>query len=163
MCAGNGAVPYASYIGSFLLRMAPWICVGDETEVNKMLKVMCDLLLSIVFKKQHSDRDVQVWTYSNAILYILAGKWYGQTSIFTGLMLTSEKSVNIFHTVYWAKAKQKSVNHSSCGAEILACSEADDRAFRFKEAIRSITRNEHIKHILYVDSRGLFCMILNSA
>jgi len=71
-------------------------------------------------------------------------------------MITTENQERVFHAIDWASTKQRRVSHSSYGAEILACSDADDRGFYLKQSINCINKNDNIKHVLHVDSMGLF-------
>lgn len=78
------------------------------TEANKKVKEMLDLDLVIVFRKLGSTvRKMEVHTYSDASFSIVSEPTYGQTGIFTGLMLTGHKDESIFHIVDWACTKQK--------------------------------------------------------
>lgn len=63
----------------------------------------------------------------------------------------------MYHLIDWASLKQRRVSYSSYGAEILACTEADDRGFNMKMALQSITQdNKRIPHVLNIDSKGLY-------
>lgn len=48
------------------------------------------------------------------------------------------------------------MKHSSPGAEILACTEADDRGFYIKTALKSINTNVNFTHEVVVDSKGIY-------
>lgn len=56
----------------------------------------------------------------------------------------------------WASIRQKRVSYSSYGAEILACTEAYDRGFNIKCALKSISPLDDFPQILNVDSKALF-------
>jgi len=122
-----------------------------------MLKEMKDLEPIIQFPKLRAEvLEVQVWTFSNAAFNIVSPRDYGQSGIIVGILPRSVDGEEAFHVVDWASTTQKRVSHSAYGADILACSDADDRGYRIKESIRSITSNLDLPHILHVDSRGLF-------
>lgn len=155
--AGNGALPQAAFVGSLMQQTAPRLRVKDITEANKMLKEIRDLKPLISFRKLTSEVDnIDVWTFSDASFNIVTGRDYGQTGIITGLKVTGKGGESVFHVVDWTSSKQRRVSHSSYGAEILACSEADDRGYYIKKAIMAVTDRTDIRHILHVDSRGLF-------
>lgn len=71
-------------------------------------------------------------------------------------MIGERDDAKMFHMLDLTSSKQRRVSQSFYIAEILACSEADDRGFSLKQAVRSITRNDSIAHILHVYSRRLF-------
>lgn len=158
--AGNGTLPQAAFSGSYMQQKAPTLRVGDLIEGNKMLKELKDLDPTIRFRKLSTDiRTMDVWTFSDASFNIVSGRDYGQTGIVTGIKVTTTKGEHAFHIIDWASTKQRRITHSSYGAEILACSDADDRGYYLRQAMRSIFNGEEgqaIKHILHVDSRGLF-------
>lgn len=155
--AGNGAMPQAAYVGSFMQQVAPRLRVSDMTEANKMLKEIKDLNPQIMFRKLNSEIiSIDVWTFSDASFNIVAGRDYGQTGIVTGLKIQGKNGESTMHMIDWTSNKQRRVSHSSYGAEILACSDADDRGYYIKQAIIGITKEEKTMHILHVDSRGLF-------
>lgn len=153
---GHATLPFASFIGSNMQQIAPRLRVCDVMEGNKMLKESRDLEPAIVYNKPKSAvTRIEVWTYSDASFNISSTKEYGQSGILMGLMIYTEDNDNIFHVVDWSSSKQRRVSHSSYGAEILACSDADDRGYALRESMRAIT-NEQVRNILHVDSRGLF-------
>lgn len=155
--AGNGSLPQAAFVGSYMQQIAPRLRVQDLTEANKMLKEIRDLEPRIMFPILKADVErLDVWTFSDASFNIVAGRDYGQTGIVTGIKVRGKDGESAFHLVDWASSKQRRVSHSSYGAEILACSDADDRGYYVKQAIRAITNRKEPRHILHVDSRGLF-------
>jgi len=98
----------------------------------------------------------EVWTFSDASFNIVSKRDYGQTGVVTGLMTVRENTEQVFHIFDLASTKQRRVRHSSYGAEILACSDADDRGYCLKASIRSMSTMDKLRHVLHVDSRGLF-------
>lgn len=100
------------------------------TEGNKMLKEAQDLDPTLTFcKPRVAVTWITVWTFSDASFNITAGRDYGQTVIITGLRVHTDKQDDIYHTIDWASNKQRRIIHSSYGAEILACADADDRGY----------------------------------
>lgn len=153
---GNGTLPQASFLASNMQQTAPKLKVSDVIEANKMLKELKDMQPTINLNKMKMYMNkVEVWTFSDASFNITSGREYGQTGIITGIHARSDEEEKTFHIIDWTSSKQRRVSHSSYGAEILACSDADDRGFYIKEALKSITR-VNTKHVLHVDSRGLF-------
>lgn len=157
MWAGNGTLPQAAFTGSFMQQKAPKLRVHDLTEGNKMLKELKDLNPTITFRKLRTGiTKIDVWTFSDASFNIVSGRDYGQTGIVTGIRAEGKDGEHAFHLVDWASTKQRRISHSSYGAEILACSDADDRGFYLKQALTSMDEGNTIRHILHIDSRGLF-------
>lgn len=155
--AGGGTLPQAAFIASYMQQVAPRLRVHDLSEANKMLKELRDLDPTILFRKMNTAvSKIEVWTFSDASFNIVSGRDYGQTGVVTGLKAYGKNGENCFHLVDWTSSKQRRVSHSSYGAEILACADADDRGFYIKQAVRSITQEDEIAHVLHVDSRGLF-------
>lgn len=61
-----------------------------------------------------------------------------------------------FYVIVWVSTKQKRITHSSYGAEILACAEADDRGYYLKAGMQSLFPNTAMRNEIAVDSMGLF-------
>lgn len=155
--AGNATLPQAGYVASYMQQTAPKLRVHHVTEANKMMKELRDLDATITFKKMKKPaKKVEVWTFSDASFNIVAGRDYGQTGVVTGLIAYDEDGESVFHVVDWVSSKQRRITHSSYGAEILACSDGDDRGFYFKQALNSVSRRNDVIHVLHVDSRGLY-------
>lgn len=62
----------------------------------------------------------------------------------------------VFIQSIWGNGEQKGASHSSYGGEMLACPNANGRDFHLKESLSSISQKEKIRHILHVDSKGLW-------
>lgn len=156
--AGSGALPQAAYIGSAMQQQVPSLKVRDICEGNGMLKEMRDLKPIISFPRPSDKvKKVSIRSFSDAAFNITKKSQYGQTGIIIGLEYESENDEKVYHIVDWASVKQKRVSYSSYGAEILACTEADDRGFNIKMAIQSLTTdNTHVPHVLSIDSKGLY-------
>lgn len=155
--AGNATLPQASYVASYMQQTAPKLRVHHVTEANKMLKELKDLNATITFKMMKKPaKRIEVWTFSDASFNIVAGRDYGQTGVVTGLKAYNDNGESVFHVIDWVSSKQRRITHSSYGAEILACSDGDDRGFYFKQAINSVSKRNDVIHVLHVDSRGLY-------
>lgn len=61
-----------------------------------------------------------------------------------------------FYVIDWVSTKQKRISHSSYGAEILACAEADDRGYYLKMGLRSLFPKANMRNEITIDSRGLY-------
>ena len=98
--------------------------------------------------------DESIRTFSDASFKIGSSQCYGQSGVISGLLLgVNEKSV--YHVLYWISTKQKRVSYSSYGAEILACAEADNRGFYLKNAVRTLAKDDDIRHQLCIDSKRI--------
>lgn len=156
--AGSGVLPQAAYMGSAMQQRVPQLRVRDLCEANGMLKEMKDLKPILSFPKVCDDvKSIRILSFSDASFNIGGSNQYGQTGIITGLEFLSRNDERIYHLVDWASSKQRRVSYSSYGAEILACTEADDRGYNLKMAIRSLSLDGlNIPHVLNVDSKGLY-------
>lgn len=56
----------------------------------------------------------------------------------------------------WSCSKQRRISHSSYGAEIITCADADNRGYYIKKEVQTILPEVRIRHELNVDSRGLY-------
>ena len=98
----------------------------------------------------------KVESFSDAAFNISRAKQYGQTGLIVGISLQVRgESETIYHVIYWASRTQRRACHSSYGAEILACADADDKGYNLKMAISSLFPLDSFKHTLNVDSKGL--------
>lgn len=70
---------------------------------------------------------IEIWKFSNASFNIAAGRDYGKAGILTKLKVEGKVVESVFQVVDWAITKKRRVSHSSYGAEILECSNANDR------------------------------------
>lgn len=131
--------------------------VRDLTWANRVLKELRDLQQVIMYRSMTMPvNNASVWTFSDASFNIVSGREYGQTGIITGIMMTGGDRRKSFHLVNWASITQRRASHSSYGAELLACSDADDRGIYLKQAINAIYQGSGVRHIMHVDYRGLF-------
>lgn len=112
--AGNGCVPKASFVGSYLQQLAPRLKVSDLTNANRMLAEMKDLSATLLFKKLKSPVEkVEIQTFSDASFNISNSREYGQTGIITGVLVVGQNGEEAFHMIDWASTKQRRVTHSS--------------------------------------------------
>lgn len=61
-----------------------------------------------------------------------------------------------YHIVDWSSSKQRRISHSSYGAEILSCADADDKGFYLKEIMSLISISDRFSNVLNIDSRGFY-------
>ena len=78
-------------------------------------------------------------SFSDAAFNISRTKKYGQTEFILGIKY-EDKGVqdDAYHIIDWSSTRQRRVFHSSYGAEISVCSDADDRVYNLKLAMTSI-------------------------
>ena len=101
--------------------------------------------------------DARIVTFSDGAFNICSSTSYGQSGFVSGILYrTRSGDERTFHVIDWGSSKQRRVTHSSCGAEILACRDADDRGLNLKMAVRSIFSSHDFPHVLIVDMKGLF-------
>lgn len=155
---GSSAVPHASYIGSWMQQKVPRLNIDDVIQANGMLKEMKEMKASITFKTPSDDVEkVVVTSFSDAAFNVTKSSQYGQTGIICGIRYVSRTSEqDVYHLIDWASLKQRRVCYSSYGAEILACTEADDRGYNLKLGLSSLFPDRRFTHELNVDSKGLF-------
>lgn len=156
--AGSGALPPAAYIGSWMQQRVPSLTVEDILQANGMLKEMRELKADIIYRTPVGViKKVVVTSFSDAAFNISKSTQYGQTGLVTGIRLVGEDNIgDIYHMIDWASVKQKRVCYSSYGAEILACTEADDRGYNIKLSMASLFPQHIFTHELNVDSKGLY-------
>lgn len=100
---------------------------------------------------------MNVCSFSDAAFNITACQSYGQPGKITGLVFDLDgERPRIFHPIDWTSSKKRRVSHSPYSAEILACSEADERGYYIKQAVQSTFPEKKVKHELNVDSKGLY-------
>lgn len=102
--------------------------------------------------------ESKVRTFSDAAYNISRHRLYGQSGLISEIYFSDNRDT--YHVIDRMSTKQKRVCRSSYGAEILACTNADVGDYYLKSAIRSITPNIPCKHMLLVDSPGLFDTII---
>ena len=159
MFLGNAVLPQASYATSVLQQLIPKIRVEELVVANDMLKELLSLKPKIVFKVPPPVDDIQeviVSSFSDASFNHTDATGYGQTGLVTGLRIKRKTGLDLFHPLDWVSAKQKRVSYSPYGAEVLACAEADDRAYYVKNGLMSIFYNTKVRSELTTDSRCLY-------
>jgi len=138
---GCGALPQAAFAGSSMQQSMPRLTVEDLRDANSTLKELKDLPAIVKFRTppmhtSHAD----VFSFSDAAFNVSSTQIYGQTGLITGIRMNgSNTEPDILHLIDWTSAKQRRVSYSSYGAEILACTDADDRGYRIKQALKSIS------------------------
>jgi len=127
-------------------------------QANRSLRELRNLRPVVTFRRPIGPiLSVEVVTFSDAAFNISPGHLYGQTGFVSGIRLRSTKGdASTFHMIDWGSNKQRWVRYSSYDAEILACTDADDRGYGIKQALTSISPRDRFPHILHVNSRGLF-------
>lgn len=113
---------------------------------NRDLKRLRDLDASIVFRRPSAKTDPKTYKFSYAAFNTSRSKSLGQSGIIIGI-----KFGKIYHQIDWIRAKQKRVSHSSYGAEIFACMEADYRGYYIRSAMRSALNNDRADDIFNVN------------
>ena len=122
-------------------------------------EIVCDikkLTPMLFFRRPTNAVRAMVTTFSDAAFNINSRKSYVQTGLIMGIRTLLKDGPECFHTLDWVSTKQRRICHSSYGAEILACAEADDRGFYLKMGMRSLFTSTKIRNEIVVDSLGLF-------
>ena len=155
---GCGALPQAAYVASYMQQCVPRLKIEQIVQTNGMLNELKDLKANVKFRApEHELSDAVDTTFSDAAFNISRTKQYGQTGFVLGILYKVKgKKDQLYHIVDWASSKQRRVCHSSYGAEILACADADDRGYNLKIALTSLFPHAFFRHVLNVDSKGLY-------
>lgn len=137
---GGGALPQAAYVGSYMQQCVPYLKIDHIVQANGMLKELKDLKAEILYKNLWVDiAEATIESFSDAAFNISRAKQYGKTGLIVGIRyMMKGRTEAMYHVVYWASRKQRRVCHSSYGAEILACADADDRGYNLKLAMTSL-------------------------
>lgn len=156
--AGSGTLPPASFIGSWMQQRVPRLTVEDLIQANGMLKEMRDMRAEVIYRSPKARiQRVVVTSFSDAAFNITNSTQYGQTGIVCGIRFVTDGVGNdVYHIIDWSSMRQKRVCYSSYGAEILACTEGDDRGYNIKMGLASLFPEQTFTHELNVDSKGLF-------
>lgn len=118
MCAGNGSVPQASFIATYIHQTASRLRGRDLTE-SKKINNQRDLYPIFTFRKiDITAKDVEAWTFSYTSFNVSAKTDYGQTGIFIGIHARNQLQKNDFHIFDWSNFKQIRVSQSSYGVYI---------------------------------------------
>lgn len=152
---GSTRMPQAAYIASLMKKRVTRLRISDLIDSNSRLKYLRDMKLCILFHspQRGMKSGVTIWSFSDASFNISASQNHIQKGTVAGLLFYANRGKNghIFHPIDWHSPKQRRVSHSSYGAEILACTEADDRVFHVKQELGTIFTVMKIKHHLKVD------------
>lgn len=82
---------------------------------------------------------------------------YGQTGSISEIRyLEPGHDACIIHVIDWTSHKQRRVFYSAYGAEILACSTAEDCGFSIKQALVRLFQILNCVHQVQTDSKALF-------
>lgn len=96
-------------------------------EMKYILKELKDLRSEIKYIKPPKSAIIHVHTFSDASFNISITQSYGQTGFISGIQFSNGEDDTIYYLVDWSSNKQRRISHSSYGAEILACTDGDDR------------------------------------
>lgn len=144
---GGGVLPQATFVASYLQQSAASLRVKHIVEGNKLLKQLKFLPASLYYRNEYVGQRAEVCTFADVSFNIAAGLEYGKMG-----MLVSSGS----HTIDWISQKTPRISHLYYDAEILTCADGDDMGYRVKMSFRELLRDEGIKHVLHVESKGLF-------
>lgn len=124
---GCGVLPQALMLRSMMQQKISTLKVADLVEANKVLKGIRDLEPTVVFSNLGSmTKDRAILIFSDAAFNTTSRQSYGHTGVISGLLLRQNDGLEIYHAIHWVSAKQRWISHSLYGAEILACTDADD-------------------------------------
>lgn len=155
MWLGAGTSPQASFVASYLQQRTAELRVKHLVEANRLLKQLKSLPTALRYRKGDAEAKREVYTFADASFNIAAGLEYGQTGVIVALAVPDGQRT-AFHIIDWLSQKQRRISHSSYGAEILACADGDDRGFHAKTSFNELHTEGGIRHVLHVDSKGLF-------
>ena len=153
---GKGVLPPAAYASSAMQQRLSNLKVGHVIEANDMVRDIKKLDPTLFFRQADQVKQAWVTTFSDASFNISSRKSYGQTGVICGIRTTMNEGSEQYYVIDWVSTKQKRISHSSYGAEILACAEADDRGYYIKTGMRSLFPKTGIRSEIVVDSKGLF-------
>lgn len=155
---GSGALPQASYFGSVYQQRVPILTRDHVLEANRTLKQLKKLIPKLLYTKPAPEIDrIELVSFSDASFNISRRQVYGQSGVTCGIRYRQKTGdARIFHIVDWTSHKQKRVCYSAYGAEILACTAADDRGLALKQGIMDIFPATSCIHHIRTDSKALF-------
>lgn len=132
----SGVLPQAIFVTSKMQQNIPRLSDQDLANANNILIKLRMLDPNVTFLKAMNISSFTIQTFSDASHP--ENTCYGQTGMISGLRIIQQDGMEIFHTVHWASQKQKRVNYSAYGQEILAVAYEDDRGYYFKCVPNSI-------------------------
>lgn len=104
---------------------------GGLVQANGMLKEARERKADIMFRPPADNTNkVVVTTFSDAAFNISQSATYWKTGIVCGIRFVAggdDEQYDVYHLIDLASLRQRRVCYSSYGAEILACTEADNR------------------------------------
>lgn len=128
--------------------------VYDVLEANVMVREVIPLKPAILSSKSSYIKHITILSSSDASHAGLT-KVYGQCRVLIGLKIDPRKGV-MYHPTTWTSHKQEKISYSSYCAETLATSDADDRGYHLKQALRASFPDNELKHEHLVKSELLF-------
>lgn len=132
------------------------LSVADLCDANNILNDTKTLNPTLYCKVSKTSHTPTVYSFSDAAFDESKSQVHGQSEILNGIVSDGYQEITpIFHGIDWASVKQRQLPHSSYEAEILAYTEADDRAFYSNMALNSLLNLNNRTHCLHVDSKGL--------
>ena len=152
----KGVLPPAAYASSAMQQRLSLLKVGHLLEANEMVREIKKLEPVILFRRTEGVIQAILTMFSDASFNISSRKSYGQTGVISGIRTMMKDGKEQFYVIDWVSTKQKRISHSSYGAEILACAEADERGYYLKMGMRSLFPKTGMRNEIAVDSMGLF-------
>lgn len=111
--------------------------VRDLIDANLKVKELRDLRARIRYNIIETKFNYTECSYYDDSFNISSYQRYGQTGTVTDLAFDDNWGcTHVFHPIDWKSSKKRRVSHSSYGAEILACADADERGFYVKQALK---------------------------
>lgn len=155
---GDGILPQASYVASYLQQNVPRLTVSGLVTANHLLRDLKTLDPSTTYRSPPNVEFAPAYlAFSDASMGRSA---YGQTGYLSGIYMPMEGDYGFYHVLDWVSGKQRRVSFSSIGAEILAAATSTDRGALMAERIGVLNgRNKKLPFVLSVDSNGIYTTI----
>lgn len=153
---GNGVLPPAAYASSAMQQRLSFLKVGHLIEANEMVREIKNLEPVVLFRRADTAAQTMLNTFSDASFNISTRKSYGQTGVISRIRTTMENGSEQFYVIDWVSTKQKRISHLSYGAEILACTKAENRGYYLKMGLRSLFPKANKRNEIAIDSMGLY-------
>ena len=128
--------------------------IGYLLGANHMVREIKKLEPVILFQKTEGVSQTILTSFSDASFNINSQK--GQAGLTPDIRTKMKDGIDQFYVIKGASTKRKRISHSSYGAEILACAEANDRGYYLKMGMHSLFSKTGIRNEIAVDSIGLF-------
>lgn len=155
---GSRALPQASYFRSVFQQRVPILTRDFIFDAIRDLKQLKKLHPCIKFSStDKTATKIELISFSDASYNISQKHVYCQSGVISGVRYRSDQSdAQQLHVIYWTSYKQKRVYYSAYGAEILACTTAEDRGYAVKVGIEDLFPNMTCVHHIRTDSKALF-------